>query len=341
MALSDLARKVDILNNSLGMKRAESKGWEPRATAYVGYGSSGVLHVLGRVIMVDPQAETGRNWAERGYKQFFTVQVPNYPVTVRVGDIEVEGFSDDNGYVDVLVHDHGLEPGWHRVWIQAGQSKPVSADVVVIDDSARVGLISDIDDTTIITWLPRALRAAWNSWVVRTDTRQPVPGMARFYHELIDEHPGAPVFYLSTGAWNTFDTLRTFLKEHGFPEGPLLLTDWGPTPTGIFRNGPEHKKVQLRNLIIDFPQIRWILVGDDGQHDPLIYGGLVLDHPDRVAGVAIRNLSPQEHVLSHGTHQPLFDTQAGLRGEVPVIHGENGHELIAESAALKEELSRS
>ena len=28
--------------------------------------------------------------------------------------------------------------------------------------------------------------------------------------------------------------------------------------------------MQLRNLFIDFPQLRWLLVGDDGQHDPLI-----------------------------------------------------------------------
>jgi len=27
----------------------------------------------------------------------------------------------------------------------------------------------------------------------------------------------------------------------GFPEGPLLLTDWGPTNTGWFRSGREHK----------------------------------------------------------------------------------------------------
>mgnify|MGYP002084438861 CR=1 FL=1 len=152
--------------------------------------------------------------------------------------------------------------------------------------------------------------------------------MADFYREMLREHPDAPVFYLSTGAWNTYASLVAFLSTHGLPTGPLLLTDWGPTPTGLFRSGQEHKKVQLRNLIIEYPEINWILVGDDGQHDPLIYGEAVFEHPDRIAGVAIRQLSPGEHVLSHGTAAPLEGSQRDGRPATPTIYGTDGHELL-------------
>ena len=96
----------------------------------------------------------------------------------------------------------------------------------------------------------------------------------------------------------------------------------------MFRSGPEHKKVQLRNLFIDFPDITWILVGDDGQHDPLIYGDAVFEHPDRIAGVAIRQLSPGEHVLSHGTATARATIDPEGRMGVPVILGADGHELL-------------
>jgi phosphatidate phosphatase APP1 len=56
------------------------------------------------------------------------------------------------------------------------------------------------------------------------------------------EHPGAPIIFVSTGAWNTAPTLTRFLKRNGFPIGPLLLTDWGPTNTGWFRSGQDHKR---------------------------------------------------------------------------------------------------
>ena len=112
------------------------------------------------------------------------------------------------------------------------------------------------------------------------------------YRTLLEEHPDAPIVYVSTGAWNTAPHLGRFLKRHGYPLGPLLLTDWGPTNTGWFRSGQEHKRACLHRLANEFPNIRWVLVGDDGQHDPKIYGDFAEDRPDRVEAIAIRELTP-------------------------------------------------
>ena len=332
MALSDIARKAERTINRVGRKRKSAKGWRPAITGFSGYGSTERVHVLGRVLMRSPEFQPETE-IQRGWRQFITTQLGNHPVTVRVGDQVVHSKTDANGYIDVLVLDHGLEPGWNDVVIEAEDAEPATARVLIVSPDARIGLVSDIDDTVMVTWLPRAMLAAWNSWVRHTNTRKPVPGMADFYRELLADHPGAPVVYLSTGAWNTFETLESFLDVHGLPDGPMLLTDWDPTPTGLFRSGQEHKKVQLRNLFIDFPDINWILVGDDGQHDPLIYGDAVFEHPDRVAGVAIRQLSPGEHVLSHGTASALEKMDTDDRHGAPVIQGADGHELLREMRA--------
>ena len=45
-------------------------------------------------------------------------------------------------------------------------------------------------------------------------------------------------------------------------------------------------------------QIKWLLVGDDGQHDESIYRDFVAQHPDNVAAVCIRQLTPSEAVLA-------------------------------------------
>lgn len=353
MALADIVRKAEHRINRAGVRRKSQAGWRPAVTSFRGYGSPQRVHVLGRVLMVDPadpdSQYSGDDWspsvpgnlrgarsqaqrvseeAQRGWRQFFTVQVGDLPVTVRAGEQTVHTTTSSNGYIDVLVEDHGLKPGWQRVTIQAEGAEPREAEVLVTAPDTKIGLISDIDDTVMVTWLPRALLAAWNSWVRHTNQRKPVPGMSHFYREILENHPDAPVFYLSTGAWNTYETLTSFMDTHGLPKGPMLLTDWGPTPTGLFRSGQEHKKVQLRNLFIEYPEVCWILVGDDGQHDPLIYGEAVFEHSDRIAGVAIRQLSPSEHVLSHGTTTALTDpTQTAERG-VPTILGADGHELL-------------
>ena len=49
-----------------------------------------------------------------------------------------------------------------------------------------------------------------------------------------------------------------------------------------------------------------------------------------MAGVAIRQLSPQEHVLAHGTAAPLAQARREELFGVRTIVGEDGHELLEE-----------
>jgi len=120
----------------------------------------------------------------------------------------------------------------------------------------------------------------------------------------VTAHPDAPVIYLSTGAWNVAPTLTRFLSRNLYPPGPLLLTDWGPTTDRWFRSGQAHKRAALERLAAEFPDVRWLLIGDDGQHDQEIYGDFVASHPENVAAVAIRQLSPTQSVLAGGLPVP-------------------------------------
>ena len=193
-----------------------------------------------------------------------------------------------------------LAPGWHTITIRTDETESVDAPIFIVDPSVSVGIISDVDDTVMVTALPRPFLAAWNTFVLDEHARRPVPGMAVLYERLTRAHPGMPVFYLSTGAWNVAPTLTRFLSRNLYPSGPLLLTDWGPTHDRWFRSGRDHKVDTLERLSREFPEIRWLLVGDDGQHDEEIYGQFTADHPHAVEGVAIRQLSNSEAVLAGG-----------------------------------------
>src|SRR5690606_25937119 len=102
------------------------------------------------------------------------------------------------------------------------------------------------------------------------------------------------------GAWNVAPTLARFLSRHLFPKGAMLLTDWGPTHDRWFRSGRAHKIENLRRLAREFPGAKWLLIGDDGQHDEAIYAQFLEERPEAVAGVAIRRLSTTEAVLAGG-----------------------------------------
>lgn len=47
--------------------------------------------------------------------------------------------------------------------------------------------------------------------------------MNLLFNRIADMFPDAPFFYLSTSPWNVESSIRHFITNHGFPEGPLLL----------------------------------------------------------------------------------------------------------------------
>lgn len=344
MGLSSGARLEDALNTRI-MHRRWKRGWRPAVVAFTGYGSKDFVRVLARVLMQDPEADySDPNGggalaeAQRGWRLFLSTHVTGLPVTITAGRAIIHTRTDRAGYIDVIIRKHGLRPGWQEVTIDPVAAEPVKARVLIVSPDARVGLISDIDDTVMVTYLPRALIAAWNTFVRHTTTRKPVPGMSELYATLRERHPEIPVFYLSTGAWNVVPTLTTFLRTHGYPEGPMLMTDWGPTNTGWFRSGQEHKRTALRRLAIEFPKIKWLLVGDDGQHDPAIYREMAREHPEHVRAILIRQLNPVEQILAHGTttELPHPDDPApdDLDRPVPFLVGSDGYELAGKLPPL-------
>lgn len=331
MARPHIAAVLDERASRLTESVLRSRGWVERVIAYTGYGDLDRARVFARVVLGRPGEEhtaegvlthTDPHGGEeilprRGWRNFVTAPVLGAPVRVEVGDAVLEATTDRGGYLDVTLAGHGLTPGWHRVRVRALAQDPddpgAVSDLLVVGPEITHGVVSDIDDTVMVTHLPRPFIAAWNTFIRSESARQPVPGMAALYASLLADEAGAPIFYVSTGAWNTAATLNRFLRRHRFPAGPLLLTDWGPTNSGWFRSGREHKRAALEALAAQFPDIRWVLVGDDGQHDPQLYGDFATEHPGGVDVVAIRELTPTQQVLSHGI--PL--SNEGLRGRLP------------------------
>jgi phosphatidate phosphatase APP1 len=327
------ARIEDVLHDVL-VRVLQRRGWTPRVLPYAGYGTDGRVRVLGRVLLCPPGWREREAEDSRGWRRFFSAHLADACVEVEIGGRVTTVVSQRGGYLDTVI-DAALgaatSAGRARAVLRVGTAVS-TADLFVVPDDARTGLVSDIDDTVVVTWLPRPLLAFWNTFVRHESARRPVPGMARLYQEVVHRDPDTFVVYLSTGAWNVAPALAEFLARHGFPPGPLLLTDWGPTTTGWFRSGAEHKRTQLRRLMAELPQLCWLLVGDDGQRDPMLYREAAEADPQRVRAVVLRRLTPSEQVLAHGTPAPLPQPDAQRRPAptaVPVVMAEDGDGLLA------------
>ncbi|HWI30394.1 MAG TPA: phosphatase domain-containing protein [Microbacterium sp.] len=317
--------RLEYRYHSWRERRARKRGMTATVTPFPGYGGPGWVRVVGRALIVRPprKTETGEYASVRGWRSFLGIPVGFAQVSVTIGDRTFEVVADRGGVIDTRI-EVSLEPGWQTISLSAESGEPVEARVFIVGPEICFGVVSDVDDTVMVTALPRPFIAAWNSFVVDEHARLPVPGMAVLLERLVRTNPGAPMVYLSTGAWNIAPTLSRFLSRHLFPPGAMLLTDWGPTHDRWFRSGMDHKLANLRRLAQEFPQVTWLLIGDDGQKDDAIYTQFTSEFPGSVAGVAIRRLSPAEAVLAGG--RTVVDDHSDV--PVPWVTASDGAGLL-------------
>ena len=289
---------------------ARRAGWFPSIEPYIGYGTHRYARLICRTVYAP---KLGHHSAlKRGIYAMLVVpavrvrvalSIDNLPVeTVQIGDSEVYDrleesrdssaeycISDCAGYLD-LITERALSPGRHVVSYKVHDREPVKASLFAIDKHVPIGIISDVDDTIMITQAPSPIRAAYNLLIMNPAHRSPVPGMAEFFRSLEQLREDVPFFYLSTSPWNVEASIRHFIEREKFPEGPLLLRDLDPRPKTFIPNGPQHKLEFATQLMDDFPGMRFVLLGDDGQKDPSTYANIIRQHPGRVLAVGIRQL---------------------------------------------------
>lgn len=348
---SPFATRLDDWLQATRAKQHIKRGKTPGVIPYIGYGSTTWIRVLGRVLYLSPLIDESNDESTveddlneqrvvpaveqvlrvRGWRSFTSVPVPHHEVTVHVDGKPITQVTADRGGVIDHVVNVELTPGWHTVTLHVDGRIGSAAPIYILDPMNRFGVISDVDDTILNTALPRPLIAAWNSFVVDEHARTTTPGMPVLYEKIVKSHRGSPVFYLSTGAWNVAPALTRFLERNMFPVGPLLLTDWGPTTDRWFRSGKEHKSRELERLAHDFPEMKWVLFGDDGQHDEMLYQRFALAHPENVAAIAIRQLSTGQAVLAGGRSKAKINEE---ETGVSWVYGPDGATLYNKLVGL-------
>jgi len=155
-------------------------------------------------------------------------------------------------------------------------------------------VISDLDDTVVRSSATNVLKMSWI--VVRNNahTRLPFEGVAAFYRALqrgANGHASNPIFYVSSSPWNIYDMLVDFLNVHGVPHGPLFLKDWS---LGVLGKHRGYKMGVIRRLLSTYENLPFVLIGDSGEEDPEIYLQAVREHPGRIKGIYIREVTSVE-----------------------------------------------
>ena len=306
---------------------------KPSATAYRSLGEADLLIARGRVFhsggkreAPSPEHSGWRN-ARSLAMAVISDEAPNVLVRARFGKATAEGRTDDEGFFRLeLPLADPVGPGSHRVELTAPElGLEFSGEAFVSDPAAGFGVISDVDDTVLVSSIARPIDAARLLLFRNAHTRTPLEGAQALYQSLHQGAGGAatgvnPFFYVSSGPWNLYPLVREFLDLHEFPKGPILMQDFGFEEDMFVVGGHEHKLRKIDRILATKPRLRFLLVGDSTQSDPAIYAAAVERHPGRIAAVYIRDMSPGKRreaqriaakvTAEHGVDMLLIRTSA-------------------------------
>lgn len=214
-----------------------------------------------------------------------------------VGGLRWQTRADDQGYWELRTNQPlpagSPAPGWHPIDSQPAPSS--AAHLLVHDPANTVGLISDLDDTLLVSEVNQTTRLLRNSLAVPPESREAVGGMAALCTAWTKRNPrpeATPVFYLSGSPRQLTDSVRRFLQKHGFPQGVLQLKEVSAARTDPLRDQQAYKVQRASAILQAFPQTRFALLGDDGERDPESYAELQSRFGAQVLGVWIRRVHP-------------------------------------------------
>ncbi len=246
-------------------------------------------------------------------------------VTLSIGPHSATEVTDGRGFAYFSVPVAGLRTGWHEAHAvttpiaDGGESASGTGRVVKPSLRAPFLVISDIDDTILLTGLTEGVAMVARTVLREASERAAIPGMASLYRGLARgvpsrsgvRKPMPTFFYVSTGSWSFYDTLQEFVQLRGFPVGPMFLTDWGPTERYLRRSGAEHKRTAIRRLLEAYPGMQFVLFGDSGQRDALTYEEMAREFPGRVRLIVIRQVGDDDEERNAKLHAHA----AALRSE--------------------------
>ena len=304
----DKEKKISLLN------RLKSKIYflfrlnrNPVVKIYNGYGNKDKIIVFGHVLKLSPlPRKTYRhNWITNTFSilRLFMVKVfPETSVSLEWQSEIFETHTEKDGFFTFEIKcQTRVMPGWHKITVRLTDSKYLSKEIkghgsFYIPFPSQHGFISDIDDTFLVSHSGKMRRRLYVLFTKNARTRRAFEGVINHYRALAsfgqEGKNSNPFFYVSSSEWNLYDFVVEFARYNRLPRGVFLLGQMKKLKD-FWKSGTNNhatKFMRIVRIVEAYPDLKFVLLGDDSQQDPIIYNSIVKHFPEKIIAVYIRRV---------------------------------------------------
>ncbi|MEX1190522.1 MAG: App1 family protein [Brumimicrobium sp.] len=223
----------------------------------------------------------------------------NQEITLHFKDVNVTTKTLNDGYFRFdIPFKNSLESGWHEYEAVCNVNKYgiIAKGELLKPYHSKYGVISDIDDTFLVSHSNNILKKLYIMLFKNVNKRKVFEDVTPHYQALssFGQTNGKAFnsfFYVSSSEWNLYDFIIEFTHLQSLPKAVIKLKKI-KTGIGDFlftgRGSHDHKFEKIKDLISFYPNLNYVLLGDDSQHDVYIYDKICKTFKLNIKAVYIR-----------------------------------------------------
>ena len=325
---------------------------KPILKLYRGYANDQELVVMGHVFK--PTSKEEYDFQKKNFKNansiigMFRIRtIGNFDVYLNINDQKIHTKTLEDGYFKFCIPLKSTNYGWmdYSVAIYYKEEEIIAKGTYILPHTGNLGIISDIDDTFLISHTRNPLKKLYILLFRNVNDRKIFDDVVPHYQAL--SSAGRPknllsgevnnigeqnaFFYVSSSEWNLYTFIVKFTELHQLPKAVLLLKDIKNSLTDFFitgRGGHNHKFEKIKHILEFYPNLKYVLLGDDSQHDPFLYENICKIFPITVKAVYIRQTGTHEKEKVKQTLQNIATLN------VAICYFKHSSEAIAHSKEI-------
>ncbi|WP_318308287.1 App1 family protein [Flagellimonas crocea] len=244
-------------------------------------------------------------------KMFTIKPMANKTVTLQFQDMSVSTKTMKDGYFNFrLPFNASLESGWYQCTVRHdfGEFNIIATGEILKPHTGRFGIISDIDDTFLISHSSNFFKKLYVMLTQNVDKRKIFDDVPAHYQALSlagqkDKKSFNSFFYVSSSEWNLYSFIVAIANKYQLPKAVIKLKKIKTGLGDFFFTGAgshDHKFEKVKEIISFYPELNYVLLGDDSQRDAYLYERICKVFPKNIAAIYIRqtNKKPKEKIES-------------------------------------------
>lgn len=279
---------------------------------YRGYVNEKQLVVFGHVF--ESWAPDKYRTDRKGIRHAFSIihmfrikPLSNVEVKLKFKNLEVTTRTLDDGYFrfDVPFFEE-LESGWHSYCVSCKLNEIgiIETGELLKPYESKVGIVSDIDDTFLISHSNSFFKKLYVMLSKNINKRKIFDEVVNHYRHLSisgqdTKEASNSFFYVSSSEWNLYGFINEFVELHELPKAVIKLKK---IKSGISdflftgRGGHDHKFEKIKDIISFYPNLQYVLLGDDSQKDAYIYERICKIFPRSIKAVYLRQTGKKQKI---------------------------------------------